>query len=65
MCDDCRARDRAARKIKALRESGVIVDALPGRTRSPKPMDEKKKKKRKKKRPDDDGDLDPADEDRL
>ena len=43
MCDTCRARDRAARRIKALRDSGIMVDPLP-----PRSVREKKEKKPKK-----------------
>ncbi|KAF7797055.1 hypothetical protein EIP86_008247 [Pleurotus ostreatoroseus] len=44
MCDTCRARDREARRIKALRDSGIMVDPLP-----PRVTREKKEKKKKSK----------------
>lgn len=43
MCDTCRARDRDARRIKALRDSGIMVEPLP-----PRVTREKKDKKKKK-----------------
>ncbi|THH32583.1 hypothetical protein EUX98_g1605 [Antrodiella citrinella] len=49
MCDECRSRDRTARKIKALRESGVAVEPLPPRRRTP-PLTKGEKKARKKKK---------------
>lgn len=49
MCDSCRLRDRTARRIKALRDSGVPVDPLPPRARSP-PKSEGEKKSTKKKK---------------
>lgn len=47
MCDSCRARDRNARRIKALRDSGVPVEPLPPRARSPLKLDAEKKAKKK------------------
>lgn len=46
MCDDCRAHERSVRKIRALRESGVMVEPLPPRL----PPREKKEKLSKEKR---------------
>ncbi|KAJ3473979.1 hypothetical protein NLI96_g12717 [Meripilus lineatus] len=50
MCDSCRARDRSARRNKALRDSGVPVDPLPPRARSPAKSDGDKKGKKKSKK---------------
>jgi hypothetical protein len=48
MCDDCREYERTVRKIRALRESGVMVDPppprMPPRERKEKPPKEKKTK---------------------
>ncbi|KAI0072086.1 hypothetical protein K474DRAFT_1668233 [Panus rudis PR-1116 ss-1] len=49
MCDSCRARDRSARRIKALRESGVPVDPLPPRPKTPPDLENLTKTKTKKK----------------
>ncbi|EKM56959.1 uncharacterized protein PHACADRAFT_194534 [Phanerochaete carnosa HHB-10118-sp] len=45
MCDDCRAHERTVRKIRALRESGMMVDPLPPRM----PPRERKEKQSKEK----------------
>lgn len=47
MCDDCRAHERTVRKIRALRESGVMVEPLPPRM----PPRERKEKVPKEKKP--------------
>lgn len=52
MCDSCRSRDREARKIKALRESGLDVDPLPPRPKTPPQAKGEKKTKKKKKKAD-------------
>ena len=46
MCDDCRAHERTVRKIRALRESGVMVEPLPPRL-PPKERKEKQVKENK------------------
>ncbi|KAK7683193.1 hypothetical protein QCA50_013866 [Cerrena zonata] len=46
MCDSCRDRDRAVRRNKALRDSGLEVEPLPPKPRTPPPEGQKKTKKK-------------------